>query len=44
MIVRQFAPTIIVLAIINPRLWLIHSIGLVARALRTLLVIAPIVL
>ena len=42
-IVRLLAPTIAILAIINPLGWLIYSIGLVERSLRIALVFAPII-
>jgi O-antigen/teichoic acid export membrane protein len=40
-IVRLLAPTIAVLAIINPMGWLIYSLGLVRRSLKIALVFAP---
>jgi O-antigen/teichoic acid export membrane protein len=40
-LVRLLAPTITVLAIINPMGWLIYSLGLVQRSLRIALVFAP---
>ena len=40
-IVRLLAPTIAILAIINPLGWLIYSLGLGARSLRIALVFAP---
>ncbi len=43
-IVRVLAPTIAVLAIINPLGWLVYSIGLVARCLKMALVLAPIMI
>ena len=43
-IVRLLAPTIAILAIINPLGWLIYSIGLVARSLKIALVFAPIMI
>ena len=43
-IVRVLAPTIAVLAIINPLGWLVYSIGLVARCLKMALVLAPIII
>ena len=43
-IVRLLAPTIAILAIINPLGWLIYSIGLVARGLKIALVFAPIMI
>ena len=43
-IVRLLAPTIAVLAIINPLGWLIYSVGLVARSLKIALVFAPIMI
>jgi len=43
-IVRLLAPTIAVLAIINPMGWLIYSLGLVRRGLNIALVFAPIMI
>jgi len=43
-IVRMLAPTMAILAIINPLGWLIYSIGLVARSLKIALVFAPIMI
>ena len=43
-IFRLLAPTIAILAIINPLGWLIYSLGLVARSLRIALVFAPIII
>ncbi len=43
-IVRLLAPTIGVLAIINPLGWLVYSIGLVARCLKIALVFAPVMI
>ena len=43
-IVRLLAPTMAILAIINPLGWLIYSIGLVARGLKIALVFAPIMI
>jgi O-antigen/teichoic acid export membrane protein len=43
-IVRLLAPTVAILAIINPLGWLIYSIGLVARGLKIALVFAPIMI
>ncbi len=43
-IVRLLAPTIAVLAIINPMGWLIYSLGLVQRSLKIALVFAPIMI
>jgi PST family polysaccharide transporter len=43
-IVRWLAPTMAILAIINPLGWLIYSIGLVARGLKIALVFAPIMI
>jgi O-antigen/teichoic acid export membrane protein len=43
-IVRLLAPTIAVLAIINPLGWLIYSLGLVKRSLTIALVFAPILI
>jgi PST family polysaccharide transporter len=43
-IVRWLAPTIAILAIMNPLSWLIYSIGLVARGLKIALVFAPIMI
>jgi PST family polysaccharide transporter len=43
-IVRLLAPTIAILAIINPLGWLTYSLGLVARCLRIALVFAPIMI
>jgi PST family polysaccharide transporter len=42
-IVRLLAPTIVVMAVINPMGWLIYSLGLVRRSLKIALVFAPIV-
>jgi O-antigen/teichoic acid export membrane protein len=43
-IVRLLAPTMAILAIINPLGWFIYSIGLVARSLKIALVFAPIMI
>jgi O-antigen/teichoic acid export membrane protein len=43
-IVRLLAPTIAVLAVINPMGWLILSLGLVRRSLKIALVFAPIMI
>jgi PST family polysaccharide transporter len=43
-IVRLLAPTIAVLAVINPMGWLIYSLGLVQRSLKIALVFAPIMI
>jgi O-antigen/teichoic acid export membrane protein len=43
-IVRLLAPTMAILAIINPLGWLIYSIGLVTRGLKIALVFAPIMI
>ena len=43
-IVRLLAPTMAILAIINPLGWLIYSMGLVARGLKIALVFAPIMI
>jgi O-antigen/teichoic acid export membrane protein len=43
-IVRLLAPTIAVLAVINPMGWLIYSLGLVRRSLKIALVFAPIMI
>ena len=43
-IVRLLAPTMAILAIINPLGWLIYSMGLVARGLKIALVFGPIVI
>jgi O-antigen/teichoic acid export membrane protein len=43
-IVRLLAPTIAVLAIINPVGWLIYSLGLVRRSLKIALVFAPLMI
>jgi O-antigen/teichoic acid export membrane protein len=43
-IVRLLAPTIVILAIINPLGWLIYSIGLAARSLKIALVFAPLMI
>jgi len=43
-IVRLLAPTIAVLAVINPMGWLIFSLGLVRRSLKIALVFAPIMI
>jgi O-antigen/teichoic acid export membrane protein len=40
-IVRLLAPTIAVMAVINPMGWLIYSLGLVRRSLKIALVFAP---
>src|SRR5262249_34000840 len=40
-IVRLLAPTIVIFAIINPLGWLLYSMGLVARSLKMVLVLAP---
>jgi len=40
-IVRLLAPTIAVIAVINPMGWLIYSLGLVRRSLKIALVFAP---
>jgi O-antigen/teichoic acid export membrane protein len=43
-IVRLLAPTIAVMAVINPVGWLIYSLGLVRRSLKIALVFAPIMI
>jgi len=43
-IVRLLAPTIAVMAVINPTGWLIYSLGLVRRSLKIALVFAPIMI
>ena len=43
-IVRLLAPTIAVMAVINPMGWLIYSLGLVRRSLKIALVFAPIMI
>ena len=43
-IIRLMAPTIAILAIINPLGWLIYSLGLVARSLTIALVFTPIMI
>jgi O-antigen/teichoic acid export membrane protein len=43
-IVRLLAPTIAILAIINPLGWLLYSLGLVARCLKIALVFAPLMI
>jgi PST family polysaccharide transporter len=43
-IVRLLAPTIAVMAVINPLGWLIYSLGLVRRGLKIALVFAPIMI
>jgi len=43
-IVRLLAPTIAVIAVINPMGWLIYSLGLVGRSLKIALVFAPIMI
>jgi PST family polysaccharide transporter len=43
-IVRLLAPTIVILAIINPLGWLIYSMGLVARSLKIAVVFAPLMI
>jgi O-antigen/teichoic acid export membrane protein len=43
-IVRLLAPTITILAIINPLGWLIYSLGLVTRSLKIALVFAPLMI
>ena len=43
-IVRLLAPTIAVMAVLNPMTWLINSLGLVRRALKIALVFAPIMI
>jgi O-antigen/teichoic acid export membrane protein len=43
-IVRLLAPTIVVMAVIQPMTWLINSLGLVQRALKIALVFAPIMI
>jgi O-antigen/teichoic acid export membrane protein len=43
-IVRLLAPTIAILAIINPLGWFIYSLGLVSRSLKIALVFAPLII
>jgi len=43
-IFRLLAPTILIFAIINPLAWLLFSIGMVARSLKIVLVLAPLVI
>jgi O-antigen/teichoic acid export membrane protein len=43
-IFRLLAPTILIFAMINPFAWLLLSIGMVGRSLKTALVICPIVI
>ncbi|MGA8796320.1 MAG: lipopolysaccharide biosynthesis protein, partial [Candidatus Cybelea sp.] len=43
-IVRLLAPTIVVMAIINPMGWLISSLGLVRRSLKIALVFSPLMI
>jgi O-antigen/teichoic acid export membrane protein len=43
-IVRLLAPTVAILAIINPLGWLIYSLGLVVRALKIALTFAPLMI
>jgi O-antigen/teichoic acid export membrane protein len=43
-IVRLLAPTIVVMAVLNPVTWLINSLGLVRRSLRITLIYAPILI
>jgi len=43
-IFRFLAPTILVFAMVNPLTWLMNSLGLVARNLRMVLLIAPIMI
>ena len=43
-IVRLLAPTIAILAIINPLGWLIYSLGLVTRSLKIALIFAPLII
>ncbi len=43
-IVRLLAPTIAILAIINPLGWLIYSLGLVSRSLKIALVFVPLII
>jgi O-antigen/teichoic acid export membrane protein len=43
-IFRLLAPTILIFAVINPLGWLLLSIGMVGRSLKTALVIAPLVI
>jgi O-antigen/teichoic acid export membrane protein len=43
-IFRLLAPTIVVIAIVNPLFWLMSSLGLVERSLKMSLVIAPILI
>ena len=43
-IFRLLAPTILVIAMINPLAWVMFALGLVKRSLKTALVLAPIVM
>ena len=43
-IFRFLAPTILVFAMVNPLAWLMNSLGLVARNLRMVLLIAPVMI
>jgi O-antigen/teichoic acid export membrane protein len=43
-IFRLLAPTILIFAVINPLGWLLVSIGMIGRSLKTALVIAPLVI
>lgn len=43
-ILRLLAPTILILALINPLTWLIFSLGMVGRSLKVALVLAPLVI
>lgn len=43
-IFRLLAPTILILAMINPLAWVMFALGLVQRSLKTALVLAPIVM
>jgi PST family polysaccharide transporter len=43
-IFRLLAPTILVIAMINPLAWVMFSLGMVQRSLKTALVLAPVVM
>jgi Membrane protein involved in the export of O-antigen and teichoic acid len=43
-IFRLLAPTILILAIINPLAWVMFALGMVQRSLKTALVLAPVVM
>src|SRR5439155_11354641 len=44
LIFRLLSPTILIIALINPLIWLVLSLGMVGRSLRIGLVYAPIVI